>query len=170
MKSAIFTFGRFNPPHKGHERMIHTLIEQSAIHNADIYIYSSIKHDNKKNLLTPEFKLEILGKCFPNITIELKSDIIDILKELDKEYNKIICVIGSDRSSLQDLFEKYNGKEYHFDEIEFVIVDRNDDRSSTKMREFVKNNDPNSFILNCPSKLNISDKVKIFNFLREKIQ
>ena len=60
-KSIAFTFGRFNPPTTGHEK----LIKKVASVRADTFkIFLSRSEDAKKNPLSPRSKLDHMRKMF----------------------------------------------------------------------------------------------------------
>ena len=60
-KSVAFTFGRFNPPTIGHEKLINKVAGASSAFK----IFLSRSEDTKKNPLSPRQKLSIMKKMFP---------------------------------------------------------------------------------------------------------
>ena len=61
--TIALTFGRFNPPTVGHEKLLNTVSEQGA----DNYrIYPSRTVDPKKNPLEPDVKIDFMTRMFPN--------------------------------------------------------------------------------------------------------
>ena len=78
-KSLAFTFGRFNPPTIGHEKLINKV---ASVRADDYRIYLSRSEDPKKNPLSPRQKLAYMKKMFPsharNIMINPTNMILDI--------------------------------------------------------------------------------------------
>ena len=64
MKTLTFVFGRFQPPTRGHERLLVTAHEIAG--GEELRIYPSRTHDRKKNPLTPEQKHHFLRLAFPS--------------------------------------------------------------------------------------------------------
>jgi len=60
-KSVAFTFGRFNPPTIGHEKLINKVKSQST---NDYKIFLSRSQDSKKNPLSPDVKLRFMKSIF----------------------------------------------------------------------------------------------------------
>ena len=58
--TAVFTFGRFNPPTTGHEKLIQALAKQSG----DMFVYPSHSQDPKKNPLPHSRKVAYMRKMF----------------------------------------------------------------------------------------------------------
>jgi len=84
-KIAFFTYGRFQPGHRGHEKMILTLLNIAIKHNAqkgieitpektNIYVFVSPsgsigEKDPERNPLTPNQKVDLLLKQYKNLPI-----------------------------------------------------------------------------------------------------
>jgi len=72
-KSVAFTFGRFNPPTIGHEKLIKKV---KSLPTNDYKIFLSRSQDSKKNPLSPSDKLNVMKDMFPqhaiNIELNLK--------------------------------------------------------------------------------------------------
>ena len=113
-KEATFTFGRFNPPTIGHEKLIDSVKKLSR---GGVYrIYASKSQDAKKNPLDFKTKVKFLRKMFPKHARSIMSDadvrnVLDIAVKLyDQGFTKIKMVAGSDRIKEFDiLLNKYNG-------------------------------------------------------------
>ena len=98
-KSLAFTFGRFNPPTIGHEKLINKV---ASVRADDYRIYLSRSEDPKKNPLSARDKLSIMKQMFPRharkIVINTTNMILDICTELHKQgITEIFMVVGSDR-------------------------------------------------------------------------
>ena len=64
-KSATFTFGRFNPPTTGHEKLVKKLA--SVGRGTDVLLFSSHSNDKRKNPLTHKDKVKYLKKFFGDL-------------------------------------------------------------------------------------------------------
>ena len=60
MKTCYFTFGRFNPPTIGHEKLLRTLEKQAA--SNDYLIYPSQTFKKPNNPLPYDYKVKTLKK------------------------------------------------------------------------------------------------------------
>ena len=69
----IFTWGRFNPPHKGHEKLITKMKDLGE--NSQVFLSHS--HDIK-NPLEYEYKFQLMQKAFGDVIIlsDIKTIII----------------------------------------------------------------------------------------------
>ena len=76
-REIAFTFGRFNPPTVGHEK----LIKKVAGASSAFKIFLSRSEDSKKNPLSPRLKLDHMKKMFPRNKIRQQwhtNNILDI--------------------------------------------------------------------------------------------
>lgn len=133
MSTVAITYGRFNPPHKGHQLIFQKLSELVKSNKADqAIVFCSTSHDHKKNPLTIDQKIDFLKKItnhFGNIPVVQGKNTIDVLKSVSEKYDSLIVLVGEDRQKeFKTLFDKYNHKEYDFDSIEVQSVG---DRSSS---------------------------------------
>jgi hypothetical protein len=181
-KEATFTFGRFNPPTIGHEKLIKA-VSKAAV--KDFFIYVSQSSDAKKNPLDYTTKIKYMRKMFPRYARQIILDksiktVFDILTQLyDKGYTRVTMVVGSDRvSEFEVLANKYNGVKgrhgfYNFENgIEVKSAgDRDPDAdgvagmSASKMREAAAANDFKSFSSGLPS--GFKEAQQLFNDLRK---
>lgn len=164
MKTAVTTFGRFNPPTKGHEKLIEKVHSFSSSGHADPFIFVSQSQDSKKNPLSYKDKIKFLKLLLPKFSksIQLEQSVkhvIDVAKFLHKkEYNGLVFVVGSDRvNEIETLLKKYNGKEYDFETLKVVSAgDRDPDLpgvkgiSASQMREYAMNGEKKKFVQNLP--------------------
>jgi nicotinic acid mononucleotide adenylyltransferase len=65
---VVFTYGRFNPPHKGHKLMIDEMIKKAQNTQKKPTVIVSHSVGNLKNPLPVANKLRILRGWFPNVT------------------------------------------------------------------------------------------------------
>ncbi len=164
--SVAFTFGRFNPPTIGHEKLINKVAQQPT---DKYFIYLSRSQDKNKNPLTPRDKLDVMKKMFPkharNIVINPTNMVLDLATDLyNKGFTKITMVAGSDRvREFEGILKRYNDKRnrhgyYNFDKIEVVSAGERDPdaegatgMSASKMRTAAEKGDITSFKLGLPS-------------------
>ena len=159
-KSIAFTFGRFNPPTIGHEKLIKKV---QSIPTKDFKIFLSRSEDPKKNPLSPQQKLAYMKKMFPqyarNIEVNTTNRVLDIATKLHKQgYTDVTMVVGSDRvREFDTILKKYNGVSsrhglYDFDSIKVVSAGERDPdaegatgMSASKMRAAAAKGDLNNF-------------------------
>jgi len=154
-KHVTFCFGRLNPPHFGHEGLLKTVKDNAEETGGDWYIFASKSHDNKKNPLDYETKVQWLLKLFPWIEGHLIVDptIRTILQAADwlrsQGYTSATLVAGEDdMETMGNLLKAYNGKEsshgeYRFDPLNFRISPRL--TSATNARAAAENGDEAAF-------------------------
>jgi len=179
-KSIAFTFGRFNPPTIGHEKLINKVASISA---DDYKVYLSRSQDSVKNPLSPKEKLSVMKSMFPRhsskIEINNTNMILDIVTNLyNKGYTDITMVVGSDRvREFDSILKKYNDVKsrhgyYNFDNIKVVSAGERDPdeigatgMSASKMRDAAKRGDLKSFRNGVPS--NYRDIEGLFKNVRK---
>ena len=64
MSTAVFVFGRFNPPTIGHEKLINALIATNQREGGTCLVYGSHTQDSRTNPLTHTQKFKYLVKMF----------------------------------------------------------------------------------------------------------
>ena len=165
-KSVAFSFGRFNPPTIGHEK----LMDNTRRANRNYRIYASQSQDPKKNPLKFRNKVAIMKSMFPAHARKISSDkmttAIDAMVQLYKEkHTDVVMVVGSDRvAEFDKLLKAYNGKRarhgyYKFKSIRVVSAGERDPdaegvsgMSASKMRKAAQDNDYKSFQKGLPPK------------------
>ena len=65
MKTAVFVFGRFNPPTIGHEKLLNALTATAQREGGKALVYTSSTQDAKKNPLSKNQIFQYLAKAFP---------------------------------------------------------------------------------------------------------
>lgn len=172
------TFGRFNPPTTGHEKLINQVA--SMAEDGDYRIYPSRSHDPKKNPLDPETKVHYMRNAYPDHAAKIHNDekvksIFDVLEGLYAEgYSDVNIVVGGDRvKEFDTLANKYNGKLYNFNNISVKSAgDRDPDAddvsgmSASKMRAFAAENDFEGFCTGCSKNLTPEQRKEMFSHLR----
>ena len=161
-ESVVFTFGRFNPPTTGHEKLIEKVKKIAG--GDDYYIFPSHSQNNKKDPLPFAKKVAYMRDMFPkhkrNIIANNKlKTVLDIAVYFHEQgYVELNMVVGSDRvAEFKKLLTTYNGQEkrhgfYDFDTIQiFSAGERDPDAegvtgmSASKMRAAATNNDYDTF-------------------------
>ena len=174
--TAVITFGRMNPPTVGHEKLVNKIISVAIDEKGTPLVYLSKTQDAKKNPLTYDQKIKYGQSLFGRKYV-VKSNartIIEVAKELQKSYSKLVVVVGSDRvNEFNTLLQKYNGKDYTFDDINVVSAgDRDPDAddvsgmSASKMRGYAADNDYANFKKGVPTR-NESIIKSLFNDVRK---
>ena len=184
--TAVFTFGRFNPPTTGHEKLIDALAKQQSKNAGSMmYVYPSHSQNPKKDPLPHALKTAYMRKMFPkyrgNIIAGKERNVFDIAVTLHKKGHKsIIMVVGSDRvAEFERLLNTYNGVDgkhgyYGFDNIEVVSAGERDPdaegvtgMSASKMRAAASSGDFDSFKTGVPS--SFKDSQKLYNDVRKNM-
>ena len=162
MSKAVFSFGRMNPPTVGHEKLVNKVRAVARAHKGDPLVYLSHTHKLPKDPLEYNDKIKLAKKAFGRIVkMSRANTIIKVLQELEKKYDEVVLVVGSDRvSDFRELVNKYNGKDYTFDTIDVVSAGERDPdaddvsgMSASKMRELATNEDLKEFKSGLPRNL-----------------
>ena len=183
-KSVVVTFGRFNPPTIGHEKLAKKVMSVArAMRGADHMIFPSRTEKKKKDPLPVRDKIKFMRKGFRGANIVDDSDSTSIFvamkKISDLGYKHVVLVVGSDRVAEFDRgFKKYiKGKgNYSLDFDSFKVIsagERDPDAtgvegmSASKMRKAVVDGDYDAFELGCPSGLSARDCKDMYNAVKK---
>jgi hypothetical protein len=182
-KEVTFTFGRFNPPTTGHEKLLDAVAKVAR--GGKYMVYASQSNDPKKNPLDYTSKVKYMRKMFPKHARSVMLDkgvrsVFDILTKLyDQGYNKVNMVVGSDRvPEFEALTNKYNNVKgrhgyYNFEGgINIVSAGERDPdaddvsgMSASKMRAAASSNDFATFSKGLPR--GFKDGQALFNDVRK---
>ena len=189
-KHTVFTFGRFNPPHAGHEKLINKVKDVAAQHGADHMIFTSHSHDRSKNPLPHDEKVGFMKKIFPNTNIHDSSEhpiktALDAVKHLSRTgTTHATFVVGQDRvDEFHNLLHKYNkhpsdpdfdpNKHYHIPHLNVISAGQRDPdaedvtgASASKQREHAQNNNFKGFHGNMPAGTSHEDSRALFHAVR----
>ena len=178
MSRVVFTFGRFNPPTIGHEKLITAVANQAG--RDDYLIFPSHSQDKKKNPLDSKTKSDFMKLMFPRHKDHIVYDTsiktpIHVLQHLQGTYEEITMVVGSDRvASFTGMLTKYNGVEYTFRNIEVVSAGERDPdadgaegMSASKMRAAAVQSDFKSFRAGMPATISDRDCKKLMDQIRD---
>jgi len=179
---VTFTFGRFNPPTIGHEKLIEKV---HSVSKGAYRIYASQSSDPKKNPLSYTDKIKFMRKMFPRHARNIISDTkiktaFDALDSLyEQGYRQVTFVVGSDRvEEFEKTLNKYNGEKrtnggfYNFEGgVQVVSAGERDPdaddvsgMSASKMRAAAKDNNFELFAKGLPS--GFREAQKLFNAVR----
>ena len=138
--TAVFAFGRFNPPTIGHEKLIQKVQSMTKQVNGKGYIFLAHTGGTQKDPIDFTTKLSYLRQHFQadkNLSFgdQRANTIIKVMKVLQAEgRTRVIMIAGDDRvMQFQKLLNQYNGQptkagdvEYEFDEIQVVSAGQRD--------------------------------------------
>jgi len=188
MSTAVFVFGRFNPPTIGHEKLINAVIAVNQREGGTALIYGSHSQDSRTNPLTHTQKFKWLLKMFPRMKKSLQNtakekNVFEIATNLNGKYDKLVMVAGSDRvDEFTSLLNSYNGIKskhgfYEFKEIEVISAGERDPdedgatgMSASKMRKAATQGDFKAFQLGASDELTVNDKRNMMNDVRKGLK
>jgi len=181
-KTAVYTFGRFNPPTIGHEKLLRVVQTTSTKEGGDYFIYTSHSQDSKKNPLTHKQTINFLKLIFPKHRPYIEDSSAKTALEAASEihdkggYTKLVMVVGSDRvSDFKSLLNRYNDKKskhgyYYFESIDVISAGERDPdadgaegMSASKMRQAVVDSDYDTFKMGVPSGTSDSICLNLYN-------
>ncbi len=182
VKPIVVTFGRFNPPTVGHEKLLDAVFSEAGKKPYRIYVSQS--QDKKKNPLSYDEKIKFLRKMFPKYArniIEDKSviDLYQIAGKLNSEgFTHLTVVVGSDRVKEFEKLKEYNGEAagvkvlYNFEKIEVLSAGERDPdgdevsaMSASKLRVAAADGDLSTFSKGMPK--NFGEVQELFNAVRK---
>jgi hypothetical protein len=167
-ESCVITYGRMNPPTKGHEALVDKVISIAEELEAVPLVFLSKTQDNNKNPIVFETKIDLARRAFGSCIQESSGiHLVDTVKLLNGKYKHLTFVAGSDRiDEYTILLNKYNNKEYCFESISVVSAGHRDpdgqgveQSSGTSMREYVRTGNIVEFTDGLPEKLQKHAKI-----------
>ena len=179
MKTCYFTFGRFNPPTVGHEKLIRAVQKEAG--SSDWFIIPTQTHKQPNNPLPYQYKADLMKKMFPWAAnnIDDKACCNTIIKAAQhlmmKKYTDIVMVVGADRvNDFRTMLEKYNRKDYTFNSIKVLSAGERDPdadgasgMSASKMRAAAKDVKSTEFMSGIPDTLSVNEKMELMAKVRE---
>jgi len=180
-KSFAFTFGRFNPPTIGHEKLIRTVASQGM----DYKIFLSRSQDSVKNPLSPSDKLKYMTKMFRNyashIMVMPSNMVLELATKIyNMSYRNITMVVGSDRvAEFKSILNRYNDEKnrhgyYNFEKINIISAGERDPdeegvtgMSASKLRDYARRGDLKNFKRGVPGNLSEKEKNELFFDVRK---
>ena len=186
MKRVWIVFGRLNPPHLGHKKMLDQLKKLAG--HEDFMIWPTWSQGKAKDPLDHLTKLGWIKKMFPEYVNNIKSDkqlrpLPFVLQHLMMEnYTDVVIVCGSDRTKDFAFNVKWNRKEtgegkayYAFDTvtIDSTGLERDPDSDGTSglsaslMRDAAKNTKTRDFLGGIGDLLNTDDALELMADVRK---
>jgi len=184
--TAVFAFGRFNPPTIGHEKLLDTLRAVAQKNDAKPYLFLSHKQNPKTDPLSYKEKADYIKSTGKFTDVEIgAADVNTIVQALQKLMNvgrtRVIMIAGSDRvDSFKQFLNQYNKQKdkkgnlvFDFDSVDVVSSGERDPdeegvagASASKAREAAVNGNFNIF-----SKIVLGgkDSQKIYQTLRDRM-
>ena len=182
--TLTIAFGRFNPPHLGHQQLMDTAAEAAASEEGGEYmIIPSRSQDKKKNPLDADTKVSYMRSMFPAHSERIQNDqstrtIFDVLKKAHNDgYTNVRIVGGADRvKEFDKLANNYNGSLYQFDNVEVISAgDRDPDSegveglSASRMRLAASENDFKTFRSGLPPELPRKQAMELFSSVQQSM-
>mgnify|MGYP003327363622 CR=1 FL=1 len=179
--TLTLAFGRFNPPHAGHQQLMDIAAQSAEQEESDYIIVPSRSQDAKKNPLDADTKVSVMRQMFPQHSERIVNDganrtIFDVLKKAHNDgYTNVRIVAGQDRvKEFDKLSQNYNGQLYQFDNMEVVSSgDRDPDAegmeglSSSRMRLAAAEGDFKTFRAGLPEGIPRKSAMELFDTVRQ---
>jgi len=181
--TLTLAFGRFNPPHAGHQQLMDIAAASAEQEESDYIIVPSRSQDAKKNPLDADTKVSVMRAMFPQHSERIVNDganrtIFDVLKKAHNDgYTNVRIVAGQDRvKEFDKLSQNYNGQLYQFDNMEVISSgDRDPDSdgveglSSSRMRLAAAEGDFKTFRSGLPEGIPRKDAMILFDTVRQSM-
>lgn len=186
-KTAVFTYGRNNPPTVGHEKLFNKTVETAKKHGTVAHIFTSHSQDGKKNPLSAEHKVELIKHAYPEAHVAASSkempSMLHIAKHLhDQGHKHLVMVAGSDRvDEYKKKLNQYNGTHegalYNFKSIRVVSAGQRDPdaegaegMSGTKLRSHAISGNKDKFKSGLLSGLSDEHKENVYHAVRKALK
>ena len=181
--TLTLAFGRFNPPHAGHQQLMDIAAQSAQAEESDYIIVPSRSQDAKKNPLDADTKVSVMRSMFPQHSERIVNDganrtIFDVLKKAHNDgYTNVRIVAGQDRvKEFDKLSQNYNGQLYQFDNMEVISSgDRDPDSdgveglSSSRMRLAAAEGDFKTFRSGLPEGIPRKSAMELFDTVRQSM-
>ena len=179
--TLTLAFGRFNPPHAGHQQLMDIAAQSAEQEESDYIIVPSRSQDPKKNPLDADTKISMMRQMFLQHSERIVNDganrtIFDVLKKAHNDgYTNVRIVAGQDRvKEFDKLSQNYNGQLYQFDNMEVISSgDRDPDAegmeglSSSRMRLAAAEGDFKTFRAGLPEGTPRKMAMTLFDTVRQ---
>lgn len=177
-KACVFAFGRFNPPTKGHLKLMDIMVQEARKHSCPALLFLSHSQDSNKNPLPYKEKLDFVRKAAPSGLTVVESpakNVFDCLANLGATGYKVVWFIaGDDRGTEYQKFEKYK-KDFGIDEIHIVSagkrgqgsLDNVENISATELRKMAKDGNEIDFTGLCALYSKPAEATKLYKATRK---
>lgn len=169
-KRVVLTFGRFNPPTTGHEKLIHKVESEAEKQGAEAHVIASHSEGTGKNPLPKDKKVGYLKKVAApgtHVTGASKEHptLLHHLSNLHKAGVEHVTIVSDKEEEFGNMAKKYNGVEgkhghYNFKSINSLSSGKRDPNakgtegiSGTKMREHARSGNMKEFKKGLPKAL-----------------
>ena len=173
MKTAVFTFGRMNPPTIGHGKLVDKVKSVARSMKGTPLIFLSHTHNDDKDPLTYDKKIKHAQSAFGRNLVKrsVSNTVIKVIQEIEKMgYDELVMVVGSDRvDEFKKLITKYNGpgKDWNFKKVSVVSAGQRDPdaegaagMSATKVRAAARAKDFKTFKQGIAKGVNVTSLYK----------
>lgn len=187
-KHHVLSFGRMNPPTAGHQKLVDKVHQVAKQHDAGHDVVISHSHDNKKNPLSPQQKLQHAKNAFSKTNVVASSKesptILHHASRLHRSGVRHLHVVaGSDRvDEMHKLLHRYNdGQSYKHGSYKFKSITvhsagaRDPDAegttgiSASKMRDHAVSGNQKEFHKGAPSSMSDEHKAKMYHDVRSAL-
>ena len=179
--TLTLAFGRFNPPHAGHQQLMDIAAQSAEQEESDYIIVPSRSNDKKKNPLDADTKVSMMRQMFPQHSERIINDtgnktIFDVLKKAHNDgYANVRIIAGQDRvKEFDKLSQNYNGSLYQFDALEVLSSGERDPDSdgveglsSSRMRLAAMEGDFKTFRSGLPEDVPRKQAMSLFDTVRQ---
>ena len=179
--TLTLAFGRFNPPHAGHQQLMDIAAASAEEQESDYIIVPSRSNDKKKNPLDADTKISMMRQMFPQHSERIINDtsnrtIFDVLKRAHNDgYANVRIVAGDDRvKEFDKLSQNYNGTLYDFEGLEVISSGERDPDSdgveglsSSRMRLAAMEGDFKTFRSGLPEDVPRKQAMSLFDTVRQ---
>ena len=179
--TLTLAFGRFNPPHAGHQQLMDIAAASASAEESDYIIVPSRSNDKKKNPLDADTKISMMRQMFPQHSERIINDtgnrtIFDVLKKAHNDgYANVRIVAGDDRvKEFDKLSQNYNGTLYDFEGLEVISSGERDPDSdgveglsSSRMRLAAMEGDFKTFRSGLPEDVPRKQAMALFDTVRQ---
>jgi len=137
--TAVFAFGRFNPPTIGHQKLIEKVQSMARQVNGKGFIFLTHTQNNKKDPLSFQEKQAYIRSQITDPNLEIGDPavktIIQALQKIQSQgRTRVIMIAGDDRvMEFQQFLNQYNGNPdqqgnipYKFDDVQVVSAGQRD--------------------------------------------
>ena len=169
---TVMTFGRMNPPTRGHEKLVDRVKELAG--DGDHHVFVSGSHDPKRNPLNPKQKNSYLKSSFPSTNISQQPSAFHAMKKLhDDGYKDVTVVVGADR--VDDFNRIGNHKDFSFDKFNVVSAgDREggevENISASRARQAAKDKNYGEFKAMTPTLMSGKQSQQMFSDLQSQME
>jgi hypothetical protein len=169
---TVMTFGRMNPPTRGHEKLVDRVKELAG--DGDHHVFVSGSHDPKRNPLNPKQKNSYLKSSFPGTNISQQPSAFHAMKKLhDDGYKDVTVVVGADR--VDDFNRIGNHKDFSFDKFNVVSAGEREggeveNISASRARQAAKDKNYGEFKAMTPTLMSGKQSQQMFSDLQSQME